>query len=370
MGAKGGTAGVWPVRLATAILATLLVAGCGSGDGLGALAASAGSAPGHQVRLPDGRTINLRCSGRGSPAVILESGHGADSAAWSRVQPKLARATRTCAYDRAGSGFSDPGPLPRDGAAIARDLDLALQAAGVRGPFVVVGHSAGGLYARLFAARRPGDVVGLVLADPTVERRAPTSGQDDGLDGVRRRLQRCLAATAAAPPPAAADPQWAGCGPPKGDDHARAIARRPDTWRARLSELDTLFGRTSEQVFRIGTVLQDVPAYVLTASDTAASAGTYGFDKPQSIWVLQHQEIASRFRAGSQRTVFSSHLMMNDRPEVIVDAALEMVRAAQDKRLPAPLAPSETADEPAPEASPFAGATILDLAPPNRGATK
>ncbi|MGH6965185.1 MAG: alpha/beta fold hydrolase, partial [Phenylobacterium sp.] len=86
--------------------------------------------------------------------MLLESGFGAGAFAWGQAQPIVARTTRVCSYDRAGYGFSDPGPSPRDGAAIARDLDAALRRAGERGPFVIVGHSAGGLYARLFAARR------------------------------------------------------------------------------------------------------------------------------------------------------------------------------------------------------------------------
>lgn len=119
-------------------------------------AAAAESRPGRLAQLQDGRRLNLVCSGRGAPTVILESGFGATSGAWYKVRPALARGVRVCAYDRAGSGFSDPGPLPRDGAAIVRDLDQALTAAKIVGPYVLVGHSAGGLYARLFAARRPG----------------------------------------------------------------------------------------------------------------------------------------------------------------------------------------------------------------------
>ncbi|MDB5451864.1 MAG: Alpha/beta hydrolase, partial [Caulobacteraceae bacterium] len=85
-----------------------------------------------RVRLPDGRHIALRCSGQGSPTVIFETGFGGGSLGWSRVQPEVAKTTRTCSYDRAGYGLSDPGPMPRDGAAVARDLDKALNAAHIR----------------------------------------------------------------------------------------------------------------------------------------------------------------------------------------------------------------------------------------------
>ncbi|HEY6895004.1 MAG TPA: alpha/beta hydrolase, partial [Rhodanobacteraceae bacterium] len=74
------------------------------------------------VDIGGGRRINLRCSGEGTPTVVLESGATADSMAWHAVQPSIAKSTKVCAYDRAGFGFSDDGPLPRDLAADAKDL--------------------------------------------------------------------------------------------------------------------------------------------------------------------------------------------------------------------------------------------------------
>ena len=133
---------------AASLTMALSIAG-GCRPAVGALAGAL-DRPGEIVQLADGRKLNFRCAGRGAPTVLLESGFGADSRAWSKVQPTVAETTRVCAYDRAGYGFSDPGPLPRDGAAIARDLDQALTQAEILGPFVVVGHSAGGLYARLY----------------------------------------------------------------------------------------------------------------------------------------------------------------------------------------------------------------------------
>jgi pimeloyl-ACP methyl ester carboxylesterase len=317
----------------------MAVAAAGCGGGLGR--AQAGNATaGTLVALEDGRRINLRCSGRGAPTVILEAGFSAYSRAWAKVQPALARTTRVCAYDRAGYGFSDPGPLPRDGAAIARDLDRALETAKEEGPYVLVGHSAGALYARLFAARRPGEVRGLVLVDPTIEAVAPPGR--DGLSGIRRRIQRCLAAASASPQPPPGDAAWEGCVPGWADDHVRQAARDPETWRNQLSELDAIFGRTSEQVARLGGLLGDVPAYVITASDTAAAAQQVGLDKPQSLVELQHLRLALSFGPGFQRTVYASHLIMNDRPEVVVEAVAAMVKAARANTPPEPLPLSET----------------------------
>jgi pimeloyl-ACP methyl ester carboxylesterase len=323
---------------------SLAVAGCSEG---GAAAEQRPDAAGQLVSLPDGRHINLRCAGRGSPTVILEAGYGANASAWGRVQPALSRSTRVCAYDRAGYGFSDPGPLPRDGAAAARDLDQALEQAGVEGPYIVVGHSAGGLYGRLFAARRPGEVAGLVLLDPTVEQVVPTPGSGDGLDGIRRRVRRCLENAQAQPPPALSDAAWSGCVGRAPSEHDWAVALRPETWRNQLSELDSMFGRTSMDTMRLGDLLRAVPLYVITASDTANASTTVGYgDHPQSVWELQHVRLAATSERGFQRTVLSSHLVMIDRPEVVVEAVLAMVRAARAQAPPEPLPPSEAAGAP------------------------
>lgn len=318
----------------TALAAVLALAACAADEGQ-----AAGPRPGETATLADGRKINLRCQGHGAPTVIFESGFGAHAGAWAKVQPTVARRTRTCAYDRAGMGLSDDGPLPRDGAAIARDLDQALTEAGIEGPYILVGHSAGALYARLFAARRLGEVQGLVLVDPTVEHLARPGA--DGLNGIRGRLSRCLAVAEVSPP--AEDARWQGCAPP-GDGEAAARARAPDRWRNQLSELNAIFGPTSEAVARVGSLLNDVPAYVITASDTAMAAPTVGYDKPQSILELQHLRMALSFSPGYQRTVYASHLVMNDRPEVVIEAIVAMIDAAQAGKPPPALPPSETGE--------------------------
>jgi pimeloyl-ACP methyl ester carboxylesterase len=120
-------------------------------------------------RLVDigGHRLHVQCSGQGGPTVLLETGLGAWSSHWALVQPTVAEHTRVCSYDRAGLGWSDSGPLPRDARQIATELRVLLQNAEIPGPYVLAGHSTGGLYARLFASLYPTDVVGLVLMDPT-----------------------------------------------------------------------------------------------------------------------------------------------------------------------------------------------------------
>jgi pimeloyl-ACP methyl ester carboxylesterase len=107
-----------------------------------------------------GRTLNLFCSGSGNPAVIIDTGAGEPGYSWSHIQPELARVTRACWYDRAGTGWSEAGPYPRDSEAIARDLHELLQRAGVSPPYVLAGHSFGGLNVRVYSRLYPDDVAG------------------------------------------------------------------------------------------------------------------------------------------------------------------------------------------------------------------
>lgn len=112
----------------------------------------------------DGRRMFISCQGAGRPTVILESGLGETSAYWGWIAPMVARDTRVCVYDRAGRGRSDEASSPRDGVGVATDLHALL--AHVPGPFVLVGHSSGAQYVRIFAGRYPSEVAGVVLLDP------------------------------------------------------------------------------------------------------------------------------------------------------------------------------------------------------------
>src|SRR5215831_16028525 len=115
-----------------------------------------------------GRTLNLFCSGQGAPAVILEPGGNSPGYAQLTLQSKMAAFTRTCWYDRAGVGWSDPPRSPRTSASVSSDLNEALHRGGVLPPYVMAGGSVGGEYVHIYAARYPTDVAGLVLIDSAV----------------------------------------------------------------------------------------------------------------------------------------------------------------------------------------------------------
>src|ERR1017187_6295789 len=111
----------------------------------------------------NGHRMHIICTGSGSPTIVLEAGLGNDALTWGGVQPVLSSTTRVCSYDRAGFGWSDALPGPRDADHIAGELHQLLLQAGITGPIVLMGHSIGGIFLRDYATRYPANVVGIVL---------------------------------------------------------------------------------------------------------------------------------------------------------------------------------------------------------------
>ncbi len=118
-------------------------------------------AGGHRVRM-----LSL---GQGSPTVVFETGAGGPLEVWERVQPQVGKFVRTISYDRAGNGLSEPSRDPRDGLHVAAELHTALHNVHAQPPYLLVGHSLGGLFIRAFASLYPREVAGMLLVDPTQE---------------------------------------------------------------------------------------------------------------------------------------------------------------------------------------------------------
>jgi pimeloyl-ACP methyl ester carboxylesterase len=171
------------------VLAVLVVASVGGGYETvrESLDARAYPAPGQLVDV-GGYRLHLHCTGSGSPTVILEPGQGGVSSDFAWIAPAVSRDSTVCVYDRPGVGWSEATDGPQDGDQIAADLHTLLDRAHVRGPYVLAGHSFGGLYVQAFAAKFPDQVAGMVLLDSTAPKPGPAqpvnSGSYNGLSRV------------------------------------------------------------------------------------------------------------------------------------------------------------------------------------------
>ena len=156
-------------RLIAALLAVFVLAGATYQGVATALERHRYQRPGGLVDA-GGHQLHIHCTGKGSPIVILEAAAGSMSAAWAWVQPEVAKLTRVCSYDRAGLGWSEAGDGSYVPARVPEELRVLLDRANEIGPIVLVGHEAGALFARLYAARFASNTAALVVIDdPTIE---------------------------------------------------------------------------------------------------------------------------------------------------------------------------------------------------------
>jgi pimeloyl-ACP methyl ester carboxylesterase len=135
--------------------------------------------PGKRIDI-GGYKLHINCQGIGSPTIILDAGLGDWSVHWQEVQEKLKADNRVCSYDRAGYGWSDPGPRPRSSAQIVTELHSLLEKAGEKPPYLLAGHSFGGINMRLFASTYPAEIAGLVLIDASHPESLPYRRDDSG----------------------------------------------------------------------------------------------------------------------------------------------------------------------------------------------
>jgi pimeloyl-ACP methyl ester carboxylesterase len=252
------------------VLAVLAIASVGGGYQTvrESLEAKAYPPPGQLVDV-GGHRLHLYCTGSGSPTVVLEPGHGGSSSDFGWITPAVARETRVCVYDRAGRGWSDAANSPQDGAHIAADLHTLLERAHVPGPYVLAGHSFGGLYVLSFAAQFPDQVAGMVLLDSTAPNPGPAQPTNTDSDSLLRRVAVLLPAIAHLGAGRLLNPLSYGTLPPRSRDEARAnssTARNLASW---IEEL--LAASASAHQASLLTDLDGKPLIVLTA-DTGNDA--------------------------------------------------------------------------------------------------
>ena len=289
--------------------------------------------PERLVELPDGRKINFRCEGAGGPPVILEAGLGFPSLSWRLVQGRLSSHRLTCSYDRAGIGFSDPAGTRRSPQASSHDLALALDAAAMPGPFILVGSSYGGLVVQEFARQFPDRVAGLLLLDPA------EAGQDLALqqvipeyaDEVRRSEladAACLA-RALAGGQSYDDMIMLGCATSIDARFPRALRKTLMTQRIKASYLQTVSDENASlrELARDGSPPSPLPSGLPLIVVTAGRA----FETPeaQRIWRDLHLRTANLSTRGEERVAPSSgHVIQIGDPDLVVALVAELTARA------------------------------------------
>jgi pimeloyl-ACP methyl ester carboxylesterase len=294
--------------------------------------------PHTRVRVASKRRINLHISGEGSPTVVLMNGLGGTALTWARVQRRIEGMARVVAYDHAGLGHSDPGPLPRTSEAIVADLRAALRGAGIAPPYVLVGQSASGLHARLFAFQTPAEVAGLVLVDassPHQGRRMDPEGSAseaslaEQLGRYGELERRARAGTLSADHPHLAEAFAQDAHLPDGLKAALAAKRlAPAEWRTLGSELRSFRGVSSEQVEAAKRPLGDMPLVVLSAGRQAILPDVPGAEARLAAWRAMHAEAAALSTRGVMRIVDAGHNMHVEGPHFVVEAIAEVLAAA------------------------------------------
>ncbi|HTT08686.1 MAG TPA: alpha/beta hydrolase [Gammaproteobacteria bacterium] len=273
--------------------------------------------PGQMVDV-GGYRLHIDCRGEGSPTVVMDAGLGGVSLEWLPVQQPLSRHGRVCSYDRAGNGWSDPGPQPRTAAVIVEELHTLLSNAGVPGPYVLVGHSFGGYTAQLFAERYPKLTAGIVLIDSS----HPAQ--------VARFLAPPLRMNTA-PGKDVAGIVLAG-GVPLPPAHMPAELRLPTLMlmsqhKALVTAAqEFLYFRDSGEEVRKSGRLPPVPLVVITRGIAERSAKDPRAPMIESLWLQLQDELAARSpRAVHLIATQSGHHIHLDQPGLVA-GAIGMVR--------------------------------------------
>ncbi len=296
---------------------------------VGAIYESLAEAADAQAYPPPGRMIDvggyrlhINCTGTGSPAVVIDAGLGDWSTMWSWVQPGVSKTTQVCTYDRAGNGWSDAGPLPRNAVEYAKELHTLLHEASISGPYVLVGHSLGGLPVRVFTGLYPSEVAGVVLIDSMSPRQFPqsstnTTPQMDSQShpftifsalariGLVRLLVRPLGLIPHLPP----------------EVENAYVSRmvRPSNLQAYLGDESQGMpesGRQAEAVKTFG----DLPLIVLTARQN-----------PIPGWQEWQTELLQLSSNSQQLFAESGHNIEIERPEVAIAAIVKMVEQVRQQ---------------------------------------
>lgn len=263
------------------------------------------------VALPNRREIHMVCMGRGSPTVVMTAGLSDGGGTWNKVQPLIARKVRVCAWDHAELGFSGPSPGPQTVDRTTTDLERALTAAKIHGPYILVVHSSRSYETLLFKDRHPTEVIGMVLVDPPYTDQAILSARDTPMLAAATRAWdeggtaislRCAARLeSGALKVGRADPDGCLSIPKEYPDGLRERSLRlytkPEMWKTAASLFAT-FVDSSRLVVNKDRTYGAMPLRVLTAdmllaAPNASAALGAEMPKVRMEWQRQHDRLAT-----------------------------------------------------------------------------
>lgn len=314
--------------------------------------------PQRLVAMDNGRRMNIYCLGHGKPTVVLDAGMGDSTISWALVQKPIAADTRVCSYDRAGLGFSDASNRPSTALNIAEDLHKLLRAAGEKPPYVLVGHSAAGMYIRVYADRYPQEVVGLVSVEGSHEDQSERGwaigepGQQAKWDAYLAEYDSCVTeARKGLVPGTPVFEKCVGAPDPRFSAQINAAQMRyaaTERWQAAAaSERHAIFYASADETRRTRRSFGDMPIVVLTHAPYPPAKGETQTLRDQRTlsWETMHNEVAAMSTRGINAIVpGAGHYIQYDRPQVVIDAVENVVGTVRRERARAPSSDSESRD--------------------------
>lgn len=292
--------------------------------------------PGQLVDI-GGYRLHINCQGTGSPTVVMDAGLTEPSLTWALVQPQIAATTRVCTYDRAGLGWSDPGPQPRTAETMVAELHTLLTNANIPGPYVLVGHSTGGMLVRLYADKYPSEVVGMVLVD---------AQHEDQFERLPIPLQQTVKATFAqahkellvlkglvlmglgALQPTALEE--ARLPSPARESLSALLVTDPKFVEGKMAEYDAIFESLAQVRAAHITSLGNIPLVVIYRGFYGQSVPGMTADAEKQWWQGLQADLAALSPQGQMVLAdHSSHYVQLDQPELVVAAINQVLKAVR-----------------------------------------
>lgn len=290
-------------------------------------------APGQLVDV-GGYKLHIHCTGQGSPTVILEAGMGDSLLTWSNVQPEISKSTRVCSYDRAGYGWSEESPYPRTADTQVEELHKLLVNANIQGPYVLVGHSLGGMLVRMYAHNYPDEVIGMVLVDSLHEERSLRNPKLGEVVLEMTGQFRMLAFLSSSGILALAPKTIQNPGYPE-DAYAQyqALVATTKGFEIFLAELNAAEVSSTEARALHMTDFGDMPLIVLSAGHEQ-SIPSFTESENQQLWEnlqIEQSELTTLSSKGKQIIAEQSgHYIQLDQPDLVVAAIREMMDTFRD----------------------------------------